>query len=121
MLDFDGAADRLDDTWELDKCAVAGQFYDPPVTLDNLGIDQIAPVRLEACKRILFVGTHEPGIADNVSGKDRHQLAFENSLNGARCVRVSFLRVHSNSAVLAKPDPLGDVQGLIDKDRLSTP
>jgi hypothetical protein len=41
-LEFDGAAHRVDDTPELDNCAVAGALDDAPVMRADRGVDQIA-------------------------------------------------------------------------------
>ena len=43
VLHLDGAAHRVDDTPELDNCAVAGALDDAPVMHGEERIDQVAP------------------------------------------------------------------------------
>jgi hypothetical protein len=60
LLDFDGAADRLDRARELDQHAVAGRLHDPALVAPDRRVDQLSPVRLEARERGLLVRAHEP-------------------------------------------------------------
>jgi len=65
-LDFDGAAHRVDDTGEFDQQAVAGGLDNAPAMLGDLGIDELAPVRLQPGERAFLVGPHQPAVAGDI-------------------------------------------------------
>ena len=52
-LDFHSAAHGIDRTGELDQSAVTGCLDDAAATLGNLGINELAPVRLERCESLV--------------------------------------------------------------------
>ena len=75
-LDSHGAGDGVNDTGELDQRAVAHKLDDAAIVARDLRIDDLAAQRLEARERVGLVGTHEPGITDNVRGQDRSQATL---------------------------------------------
>jgi len=75
-LNLGGAQNRLDDAMEFDEHAVARRLDDAAVIFGDSRIDELEPVRLEACKRACLVGLHEPTKADHVSREDRCEPAL---------------------------------------------
>ena len=69
-LQVDGAAHGIDDTGEFDQHAVAGGLDDAAAVLRDLGIDQLAPVRLHLRERAFLVGAHQPTIAGDIGRKN---------------------------------------------------
>jgi len=65
-LYFDRAAHRIDHAGELDDQAVAHGARNTAAMCEDLGIDQVAPDRLERRQSALFVDPHEAGVADNI-------------------------------------------------------
>ena len=74
------AAHRVDDAGELDEQPVAGGLDDAAVMLGDGRVDQLRAQRLEPRERALLVGAHQPGVAGDIGGEDRGELA----LNGRR-------------------------------------
>ena len=74
-LDFNGAVHRVDDTPELDNCAIAGALDDPPVVHGDGRIDQVAAQRPEPRQNPVLVGSGKPRIADDVGYQDRGQFS----------------------------------------------
>jgi hypothetical protein len=66
-LDIDGAAYRINDAGEFDQHPIAGGLDDPAAVFLDLRIDQLAAQRFQRGERSLFVGTHQPAIAGNIS------------------------------------------------------
>jgi hypothetical protein len=64
-----GALHRVHHAGELDEHAVAGCFYDPAVVLDDRGVNQRVPVRLQLRQRTLFINSHESAIASYIGGQ----------------------------------------------------
>ena len=65
-LDFNGAVHRVDDTPELDNCAIAGALDDPAVVHGDDRVDQVAAQRPQPRQNPVFVGSGKPRIADHV-------------------------------------------------------
>jgi hypothetical protein len=74
-LDFNGAVHCVDDTPELDNCAVAGALDDPAVVHGDGRIDQVASERPQPRQNPVLVGSGEPRVADNVGHQDRGQFS----------------------------------------------
>ena len=73
-LDFNGAVHRVDDTPELDNCAIAGALDDPSVVHGDGRVDQVAAECPEPRQNPVLVGSGKPGVADDVGDQDRGQL-----------------------------------------------
>ena len=56
-LDFNGAVHRVDDTPELDNCAIAGALDDPSVVHGDDRVDQVAAQRPEPRQNPVLVGS----------------------------------------------------------------
>ena len=74
-LDFNGAVHRVDDTPELDNCAVAGALDDAAVVHGDGRIDQVAAERPQPRQNPVLVGSGKPRIADDVGHQDRRELS----------------------------------------------
>ena len=74
-LDFNGAVHRVDDTPELDNCAIAGSLDDPAVVHGYGRIDQVASEAAKARQNPVLVGSGKPRIADDVGHQDRRELS----------------------------------------------
>ncbi len=74
-LHRDGAQHRLDDAGEFDQHTIAGEFDDPPVMLVDLGVDELAAMRLEAFVGALLVCPHQARIAHHIGSEDRSKAA----------------------------------------------
>ena len=74
VLQFDGAAYRIDDTAEFDDAAVAGALDDAAMMDGDRGVDQVAAKRSEPSENAIFVRSSEPAVADDVRHEDRRQL-----------------------------------------------
>jgi hypothetical protein len=66
VLNFDGAAHRVDDTAKLYDRAVAGPLDDVPVMNRNSRIDQVASERPQPRQNPVLIGSGKPRIADDV-------------------------------------------------------
>ncbi len=75
VLQFDGAADRIDDTAEFDDAAVAGALDDTAMMYGDRGVDQVAAKRSEPSEDAIFVRPGEPAVADDVGHQDRREFA----------------------------------------------
>ena len=73
-LDFNGAVHCVDDTPELDNCAIAGALDDAAVVHGDGRVDQVAAQRPEPRKNPVLVGPGKPRIADDVGHQDRREL-----------------------------------------------
>ena len=76
-LKLDGAAHRIDDARKLNQHPIPGGLDDPSVMFVDLGVEQGASKRFQACKGSLLVGAHEPAIAFDIDGDDNRELAFD--------------------------------------------
>src|SRR6266446_9436994 len=76
-LDLGRAAQRIDHAGELHQQAVAGGLDDAAPVLGDLGIDQLAAVRLEPRKRPFLVDADQPAVARDVRGENGSQPAFD--------------------------------------------
>jgi hypothetical protein len=74
-LNFNGAANRVDDTPELDNRAVSGAFDDPAVMHRDCWIDQVASERPQPRQNPVLVGAGKPRIAGDVGHQDRRELS----------------------------------------------
>ena len=74
-LDFNGAVHCVDDTPELDNCAIAGALDDAPVMHGDGRVDQIAAQRPQPRQNPILVGSGKPRIADDVGHQDRGQFS----------------------------------------------
>ena len=74
-LDFNSAVHRVDDTPELDNCAIAGALDDPAVVHGDDRVDQVAAERPQPRQNPVLVGSGQPRIADHVGHQDRGQFS----------------------------------------------
>ena len=74
-LEFNGAVHRVDDTPELDNCAVAGALDDAPMMHCDSRLDQVASECPQPCQNPVLVGPGKPRIADDVGHQDRRELS----------------------------------------------
>ena len=74
-LDFNGEVHRVDDTPELDNCAIAGALDDASVVHGDDRVDQVAAQRPEPRQNPVLVGSGKPRIADDVGHQDRRELS----------------------------------------------
>jgi hypothetical protein len=75
VLNFDGAAHRVDDAAELDESAVASALdHAPPVDGDSR-VDQIAAQRPKPSERTIFVRARQPAEAHDIGGRDRRDFS----------------------------------------------
>ena len=72
-LDFDRAARRIQNAAELDQEAVAHHLEDAPAMLGDGGIEELAAMLAKRAERALFIGLHEPAVADDVGRQDGRQ------------------------------------------------
>jgi hypothetical protein len=83
-LDFDGAAYRIDDAGELDQQAVARGLDDAAAVLGDLGIDKLAPMRLQPGERLLLLGSHQPAVAGDIGRQNGRQASLDPLAGQAR-------------------------------------
>jgi hypothetical protein len=74
-LDLRCAAHSIHNTRKFREQAVAGILDDAAVVLGDLRINQFPQMCPQAFVRALLIGTHQPGIARNIGGKDRGETA----------------------------------------------
>jgi hypothetical protein len=79
-LDFDGTAPSVYRARELDQDSVTRSLNDTAAMFGDFGFEELAPVRVEALQRALFVCTHEPAVADDIAGEDGSKPAFDSRL-----------------------------------------
>ena len=72
-LDFDRTARRIQNAAELDQKAVAHHLEDAPAMLGDGGIEELAAMLAKRAERALFIGLHEPAVADHVGRQDGRQ------------------------------------------------
>jgi len=87
VLDFAGAAHRVDDAGEFRQHAVAGGLDDPAVMLADLRLEQFDETGLEALMRAFLIGTHQAGIAHHIGGEDRGETAGCSHSSGIPALR----------------------------------
>jgi hypothetical protein len=75
MLDFDGAAHRVDDAAELDQCAIAGPFDDASAVDGDGRIDEVAAQRAQPRQSAVLVGAGQAAEADDVGSQNRGEFA----------------------------------------------
>jgi len=73
-LDFNGAVHCVDNTPELDNCAVPGALDDPAMMHGDGRIDQVASERPEPGENPVLIGSGQSRIADHVGHQDRNQF-----------------------------------------------
>ena len=76
-LDFDRAARRIEHAAELDQEAVAHHLEDAPAMLGDGRIEELAAMLAKRAQRALFIGLHEPAVADDVGRQDGRQPALD--------------------------------------------
>ena len=72
-LHFDGAAQRIDHTAELNEQPVAGGLDEAALVLGEFRIEEFAPQRFETFEGAALVGADQPRIPGNISGEDRSE------------------------------------------------
>ena len=75
VLQFDGAADRIDGAAEFGDAAVAGALDDPAVMDGDRWVDQVAAKGSEPSEDAIFVRAGKPAVADDVGHHNRDELA----------------------------------------------
>ena len=75
VVDLDGAMHRVDDAGKFHQHAIAGGLDDATVIFRDFWVDELAAMRLEPVEGAFLVGSHQPGIAGNISGEDRRKTA----------------------------------------------
>ena len=65
-LDFDRAARRIEHAAELDQEAVAHHLEDAPAMLGDGRVEELAAMLAQRAHRALFIGLHEPAVANDV-------------------------------------------------------
>ena len=93
-LDRDRAAHGVDDAGELDQDAVAGGLDDAAGMLGDLGIDQLAAMRLEARQRAFLVVADQPAVAGDVGCEDGGQPPLNAILGHRRRPTHALCRVY---------------------------
>ena len=76
-MHFGRAAQRVDNAGELDQQAVAGGLDEAAFVRRDLGIDQLAAVRLEPCEGPFLVGADQPAVTRDICAEDGGQSAFD--------------------------------------------
>src|SRR5262249_34887897 len=76
-LDFHGAADRIHHARKFEKRAVTSRLDDPTTMLCNLGINKLAPMRLERGNSTLLVHTDQPAVTGDINYQDGGQPPFD--------------------------------------------
>ena len=71
VLQFDGAAYRIDDTAEFDHAAVASALDDAAMMDGDRGVDQVAAETAKAREGSVLVGAGKPAVPDDVGYQDR--------------------------------------------------
>jgi hypothetical protein len=74
FLDFDRAADRVDDAAKLDQSAVAGALDDASVMGGDRGVDEVASQTPKTSERAILVGARQPAVSDHVGNKNRREF-----------------------------------------------
>ena len=69
----------IDDTAELDNGAVTDQFYNPAVMGGNGGVENDLTVPLQGTEGAGLIGSHQPGIANDIGRKNRPKLTVDPS------------------------------------------
>ena len=75
VLQFNGAAHRIDNAAEFDDAAVAGALDDAAVMDGDRGVDQVAAKRSKPGEDAIFVRAGEPAVADDVGHQDRYEFS----------------------------------------------
>ena len=69
VLNFDGAANGVDDAAELDDRAVAGALDHAPMMHGDGRVDQVAAQRSQPRQDAILVRAGKPGVADHIRAK----------------------------------------------------
>ena len=85
-LNRERAIDRVDDARELDDRAIADQLHDAAVVSGDCRIEHGFAMPLQGGQRAGLVRSHQPRIADHVSGKNGRKLTV-NALFGHELAR----------------------------------
>src|SRR5208337_2774810 len=90
VLQFDGAADRIDYAAEFDDAAVAGALDDPAVIDGDRRFDQIAAKGSKPGEDAIFVCAGEPAVADDVGHQNRRKFPGLGHCTALRYSRVAW-------------------------------
>ena len=69
-LKFYRAAYRFNDTRKFRQKPISGCFNNAAAMLGNFGVNEFGLMRLQRCMSAMFVNTHKPAIAGDISSKD---------------------------------------------------
>jgi hypothetical protein len=69
-LDFEGARNGFNHTWELDEQAIPGRLNDPTLMFRDIGIDEFATEGSEAIEGSRLVLAHESAVADDIGAEN---------------------------------------------------
>jgi hypothetical protein len=84
-LDLNGATHRIDHAWKFRQQSVAGILYRMAAVLLDLGLNQLAEMRLEPLVRPLLIRAHQARVPRHVGGEDRGEAADRrHELSGGR-------------------------------------
>jgi hypothetical protein len=84
-LDLNGATHRIDHAWKFRQQSVAGILYRMAAVLLDLGLNQLAEMRLEPLVRPLLIRAHQARVPRHVGGEDRGEAADRgHDLSGGR-------------------------------------
>jgi hypothetical protein len=72
-LDDNGAPNGFDWAVEHSEKTVPRSFDKPPVVLSDSGLDELAPITLDARVCPLLIESHESAIAGDISGQDSRE------------------------------------------------
>ena len=77
FLDFHRTARCIDGARELDQDAIPSGLDDTTFVLGDLGIDQLAAQRFEACQRAGLIVAHQPAISRDIRREDCCEPALD--------------------------------------------
>jgi len=72
-LDDDGAPNGFDRAVEHSEKTVPRSFVKPSVVLSDSGLNELAPISLDARVCPLLIDSHESAIAGDISGEDSRE------------------------------------------------
>jgi hypothetical protein len=75
VLQFNGAAHRIDNAAEFDDAAVAGALDNAAAMHGDGRVDEIAAKRAKPGEDAIFVRAGEPAVADDVGHQDRYEFS----------------------------------------------
>ena len=69
-LDLNGATHRIDHAWKFRQQSVAGILYRMAAVLLDLGLNQLAEMRLKPLMRPLLIRPHQARVPRHIGGED---------------------------------------------------